>query len=640
MTDWHSFAAPAAGTGKVRAPLQAIRTEDIHRQLERICASEVFRSSLRLARFLTFVVETTLAGKSHTIKAYTIAVEAFGRGADFDADRDPIVRVEAGRLRRALARYYAGAGSNDFLVIELPRGAYVPSFRSLTTQWTATDLPLPRQPSETQQERAATSIASRIFGVASATWRVCIGARPFRITVCAVAILSFLEVLFDIDRPFTGGPNEGLVSKLWPADAAAARSFAVTVEPVIYVEPAMVAGDRAMATSSARMIRERLFDVLTRYDDVAVLSDEPHDSPAASAAQSGGKALPHYRLSSAISHYSDGAFTLAERLMDTADGTVMWARTYERDSEYDPNNESGLALITRDVAQTLLQQFGVIQARETVKRAHADGMNDAYRCVLDANIYLRSFDPSLYKSVRRCLEHTAGGRQPLVGVFVKLARLYYRDYQLGGADGGAAGDRAKLDRAYQMAARAIDVKSTSATAQFAMEEILLARGDFEQAKIASENSLRLNPYDNAVIFGRASFLILTGQLDDGLAVLRRNTTKKTVTWTGYHFLGALGSYLEGDLTTAQVEASQIASENFPFGLILDAIVAAKSNNASRAQHDIATLYAKYPSWRHDFRANVGYFLPNHDMADHIANDFAAAVAFVQLADKPAFSERE
>jgi tetratricopeptide (TPR) repeat protein len=624
----------------VGAPHQAIRTEDIHRQLERICASEAFRRSLRLTRFLTFVVETTLAGNSATIKAYTIAVEVLGRGVDFDADRNPIVRVEAGRLRRALARYYAEAGSNDSLMIELPRGAYVPSFRSLAAQQTPTELPFSPQPSETPRESATTSIGSRIFGIASAAWRPCSSARAFRIIVYAVAILAFLEVLFDIDRPFTGGPNEGLLSKLWPAgDAAAARSFAVTGEPVIYVEPAMVAGDRAMATSSARMIRERLFDALTRYDDVAVLTDEPHDGPAASAAQAGGKAPPHYHLSSAISHYSDGAFTLVERVMETAEGTVLWARTYERDSEYDPNNESGLALITRDVAQTLLQQFGVIQARETIKRAHADGMHDSYRCVLDANIYLRSFDPSLYKSVRGCLEHAAGDRHPLVGVFVKLARLYYRDYQLGGAD-GVAGDRAKLDRAYQMAARAIDVKSTSATAQFATEEILLARGDFEQAKIASENSLRLNPYDNAVIFGRASFLILTGQLDDGLAVLRQNTTKQTVTWTGYHFLGTLGSYLKGDLTTAQVEAGQIASENFPFGLMLDAIVAAKSNNSSRAQHDIAMLYAKYPSWRHNVRANVGYFLPNHDMADRIAEDFSAVATFVQLADKPAFSERE
>jgi hypothetical protein len=88
-----------------------------------------FRDSLRLTSFLKFVVEAVLEGKSDRIKSYTIAVEALGRGSAFDPQADPIVRVEAGRLRRALARYYTTTGCNDSLIIEIPRGAYVPTFR-------------------------------------------------------------------------------------------------------------------------------------------------------------------------------------------------------------------------------------------------------------------------------------------------------------------------------------------------------------------------------------------------------------------------------------------------------------------------------------------------------------------------------
>jgi len=102
--------------------------DEVRQQLARIVASAAFRGSLRLTHFLTFIVETTLAGKADTIKAYTIAVEALGRGGDFDPQNDPIVRVEAGRLRTALARYYAGAGCIDALVIEVPRGRYIPGF--------------------------------------------------------------------------------------------------------------------------------------------------------------------------------------------------------------------------------------------------------------------------------------------------------------------------------------------------------------------------------------------------------------------------------------------------------------------------------------------------------------------------------
>ena len=75
------------------------------------------------------MVESTLAGHAARLKGYTIGVEALGRHASFAPQIEPIVRVEAIRLRAALARYYAGAGSRDPVVIEMPRGHYVAHFR-------------------------------------------------------------------------------------------------------------------------------------------------------------------------------------------------------------------------------------------------------------------------------------------------------------------------------------------------------------------------------------------------------------------------------------------------------------------------------------------------------------------------------
>jgi hypothetical protein len=76
------------------------------------------------------VVEEQLAGHGSRLKAYTIAADALGRDANFDPQNDPIVRVEAGRLRRALDHYYTNGGCDDPIVIELPRGHYVPVFRA------------------------------------------------------------------------------------------------------------------------------------------------------------------------------------------------------------------------------------------------------------------------------------------------------------------------------------------------------------------------------------------------------------------------------------------------------------------------------------------------------------------------------
>jgi len=122
-----------ANSAKWKASFEAAadtpKADDVRRELRRLLESLAFRDSLRLTCFLKFVVEAVLEGKGDRIKSYTIAVEALGRGSAFDPQTDPIVRVEAGRLRRALARYYATTGCNDSLVIEIPRGAYVPTFR-------------------------------------------------------------------------------------------------------------------------------------------------------------------------------------------------------------------------------------------------------------------------------------------------------------------------------------------------------------------------------------------------------------------------------------------------------------------------------------------------------------------------------
>jgi adenylate cyclase len=100
----------------------------IRQQLEKILVSPEFRSSPMLRDFLRFVVEKTLSGYANEIKGYTVATEVMGRKADFDADKDTIVRIQAGRLRRALERYYLTIGGQDPIRIDIPKGGYVPTF--------------------------------------------------------------------------------------------------------------------------------------------------------------------------------------------------------------------------------------------------------------------------------------------------------------------------------------------------------------------------------------------------------------------------------------------------------------------------------------------------------------------------------
>jgi len=107
-----------------RIPDTAVRP-----QLDRILSSPTFQQVDRLKRFLTFITVEALSGRSDQLKEYVIGVQVFGKEASFDPRTDPIVRVQARRLRARLVSYYRDAGQNDDIVIELPKGGYAPVFK-------------------------------------------------------------------------------------------------------------------------------------------------------------------------------------------------------------------------------------------------------------------------------------------------------------------------------------------------------------------------------------------------------------------------------------------------------------------------------------------------------------------------------
>ncbi|WP_413991105.1 hypothetical protein ACMDCR_03020 [Labrys okinawensis] len=100
----------------------------IERALSKLLSNESLRLSDRNRKFIHFVVKEVIAGRGERIKAYSIGVDVFGRGEDFDPNIDPIVRIEATRLRSALEAYYSGPGANDDVKIIMRPGSYVPVF--------------------------------------------------------------------------------------------------------------------------------------------------------------------------------------------------------------------------------------------------------------------------------------------------------------------------------------------------------------------------------------------------------------------------------------------------------------------------------------------------------------------------------
>jgi TolB-like protein len=116
------------GTKTITGASESFSEDLIHAQLQKIFLCPVFAVSDILRRFLSYIIEETLGGRSNTIKEYTIAINVLNKPISFKPQQDAIVRIHAGRLRRALNYYYKEMGIADEIEIFVPKGSYVPVF--------------------------------------------------------------------------------------------------------------------------------------------------------------------------------------------------------------------------------------------------------------------------------------------------------------------------------------------------------------------------------------------------------------------------------------------------------------------------------------------------------------------------------
>lgn len=99
-----------------------MNTAGVREELERILGSPRFEASERSRRFLEYVVDETLGDRADRLRGETIAIDVFGRDATIDPRHDPVVGIEAAKLRRSLERYYLTEGRRDPIRIDIPKG--------------------------------------------------------------------------------------------------------------------------------------------------------------------------------------------------------------------------------------------------------------------------------------------------------------------------------------------------------------------------------------------------------------------------------------------------------------------------------------------------------------------------------------
>ncbi|HEY2932879.1 MAG TPA: tetratricopeptide repeat protein [Acidobacteriota bacterium] len=193
---------------------QEFNRQAVRQQLERVFSSAGFVHNERLSRFLRFVVEQHLEGKDSELKESLIAVEVFGRKPDFDPKLDAIVRTEAVRLRARLSKYYASEGSGDPLIIELPKGGYIPVFRQVEAA---------REERKTRFGRLWVTVALSALAIALSAigwWGSLHRSAPIDIAVVPLDNLSRDPA----DDYFADGLSDEIIRNLSVIDGLAVRS--------------------------------------------------------------------------------------------------------------------------------------------------------------------------------------------------------------------------------------------------------------------------------------------------------------------------------------------------------------------------------------------------------------------------------
>lgn len=569
--------------------------EDIREAVDRVTVSDVFARSPQLGAFLRFVVEAVLHGKADRIKAYTIGVEVLRRDVKFDPQLDPIVRVEATRLRRTIERYYAGAGADDPVIIDLPRGSYVPTFRWREPGAPAVDAVV--SPSAMDWR----GVLQSRFGLAGLT--------------AAVLVLAFGLGAALLMRGPTQQKETTSVTREPARAVTAAMLQPGNGMPSIYIEPLRVSGTPADQALSVDTLAEKIGDSFARFDTINVVysprtasTDVPVTEPRAD-----------YRLAGAVEYGSDNA-NVQFRLIDVAEGNVVWSRSFDRIAPSD----KGVAeeQIVFALADSLLQSYGVIRSRDRAKQLVSNVGDPRYRCVLEAADSIRTLNAAEHERAKACIDHLTAADPSFAIGHTFLAILYGREYLFGVPQRSDA--EPVLDRALRAARRAIELNPASSRSWIVLMVVLFHRHEVPEAFAAGEKALALNKYDTLPPAEYGGRLILVGETERGLAMMRRAVGTNPVRPSWQHFFLFMGAYLSGDMNDAAYQAGQITEANYALGHLARALVASATGDAERARQAIERLVALQPGWRTGPRLELAKLSPNPLIVDRLAKDLTKA----------------
>ena len=524
--------------GEHRLPLEACRA-----QLALIVTSADFEATGRERRFLTHVVEETLEGRGDRIKAYSIAVEVFGRGESFDPQTDPIVRIEAGHLRRALERYYLTSGHADPILITIPKGGYVPTFT----------LRSPAAPAAPQNP-----VISQKSAVSSAL------RKPLLLPVLGgVALLaaaaSVLAWSWTSARP--GAP----------------------VTPRVLVENFDDLTGTQTGLAIAIGLKQEVVGQLSRFKDILVM--EP-------PANGGDTSLARFVLAGSVTLAPD-AFRLRMRLINRADGSILWSDSYSGGLKV-ADLVKAQADIASKVATSLAQAYGVIfQADAKLRVNNPPDDWAAYSCTLSFYEYKATLNPAMRASVHACLRKAVDRFPDYATAWGLLSLIYIDEYRFD-FPADPASSAAALELGLAAARKAVDADPLNVRGRQAEMLALYFNKEIDAALSVGKQALALNPNDTNFMGEYGERLALSGNWNDGCSLLAEARERNPGALRTYEADLALCSYFSGDYQQAAMWIKKSAVPVNPLYHLIAAAVFAEGGNKIEADRERAWLVQNQP----------------------------------------------
>lgn len=570
MSWWRSSAASplaSAREGVETDSANEVGADDIRAQLHRILRSPDFDVTERSRKFLNYVVEEAIAGRADRIKAYAIATDVFGRDASFDAHSDPVVRIEAGHLRRALNLYYVTGGMADPLIISIPKGSYVPKFDMRQTA------PMARPGVPSRWKRVAPVAIASVLALALFTW-MAVGWTG-RAAVEAPALPRLTVLSFD---DLTDAGNSKAI---------------------------------------ARGLTREIIGQLAKFKDIVTIEGDPQGEAAGSTPE-----RSRYVLAGDV-NMADSQFHVRARVLTRADNSVIWASSYEGDLQ--ASKLIGIeADIARQVATALGQPYGVIyQADASRRQDNAPDDWQAYACTLSYYAYRASLDAKIHPAVRKCLEDAVRRFPNYATAWALLSQTYVDEIRFRYPIEPSSSP-ASIDRALDAARRAVELDPENIRALQAEMFALFFHGEFAAALKVGEQAFRLNPNDTELVGEYGFRLALAGEWTRGCAMIEGARERNPGPLAYYESALALCSYFRGDFRDAEMWITKTpASGNANYHIIAAAIYG-ESGQIEKAGREREWLEAHVPKLLANLRPEIAIRVVRAEDIDHLMQSLRKA----------------